>query len=160
MTSIGRIWRINQCFGLVAVGVLSAISASVAANPSNITVSVSAGQLTLSWPADQGWRLQCQTNAPGVGLSANWVDVPEPDATDRLVVTMNPANGSVFYRAVLIAETPVDEDVLRVGTITHYAIEESSGLAASRTYPGVVWTHNDSGTPFVLSCMRRSFRRG
>jgi hypothetical protein len=37
-----------------------------------------------------------------------------------------------------------------LGTVTDAAIDESSGLAASRRNPGVVWTHNDSGDePFV-----------
>ncbi|MBI2394103.1 MAG: hypothetical protein HYV09_31315 [Deltaproteobacteria bacterium] len=31
------------------------------------------------------------------------------------------------------------------GTIVHASIREISGLAASRTSPGVLWTHNDSG---------------
>ena len=30
------------------------------------------------------------------------------------------------------------------------AIGESSGVAVSRTYPGVLWTHNDSGDDAVL----------
>jgi hypothetical protein len=41
---------------------------------------------------------------------------------------------------------------VRVGTIMHPAIVESSGLAASRRYPGVIWTHNDSGSnPFIFA---------
>src|SRR5688500_11122535 len=35
--------------------------------------------------------------------------------------------------------------VLRVGEISHPRITESSGLAASRQFPGVFWTHNDGG---------------
>jgi hypothetical protein len=35
--------------------------------------------------------------------------------------------------------------VLRVGQISHPRITESSGLAASRQFPGVFWTHNDGG---------------
>ena len=35
--------------------------------------------------------------------------------------------------------------VLQVGRITHQHITESSGLVASREYPGVFWTHNDGG---------------
>src|SRR5687768_1580235 len=45
----------------------------------------------------------------------------------------------------------VAPDVSRVGTLTHFAIRESSGLAASRRHPGVIWTHNDSGTPFLFA---------
>ena len=33
----------------------------------------------------------------------------------------------------------------KLGRIQHKDIAESSGVAASRKHPGVVWTHNDSG---------------
>lgn len=33
----------------------------------------------------------------------------------------------------------------QVGTVQHAAIDEASGLAASRANPGVLWVHNDSG---------------
>ena len=37
-----------------------------------------------------------------------------------------------------------------LGTVSDPAIDESSGLAASRRNPGLLWTHNDSGDePFV-----------
>jgi hypothetical protein len=32
-----------------------------------------------------------------------------------------------------------------IGTIRSHDVEESSGIAASRCHPGVLWTHNDSG---------------
>jgi hypothetical protein len=35
--------------------------------------------------------------------------------------------------------------VFEVGRISHPRITESSGVAASRQYPGVYWTHNDGG---------------
>ena len=39
-----------------------------------------------------------------------------------------------------------------IGTIRNEAINESSGLVASRTTPGVYWTHNDSGDgPFLYA---------
>jgi autotransporter-associated beta strand protein len=73
----------------------------VAANPTNITTSVSGNQLTLSWPADHtGWRLQSQTNAPGVGLGTNWVNVVGASTTNQVTITINPANGSVFFRLI------------------------------------------------------------
>ncbi|MFW5846485.1 MAG: hypothetical protein ACOCXJ_09685, partial [Planctomycetota bacterium] len=37
-----------------------------------------------------------------------------------------------------------------VGTITAEVLPESSGLAASRRQPDVLWTHNDSGHPPLL----------
>ncbi|HEY6803982.1 MAG TPA: hypothetical protein VI306_10420 [Pyrinomonadaceae bacterium] len=39
-----------------------------------------------------------------------------------------------------------------VGTIKSPAVSESSGLVASRTAPGLYWTHNDSGDgPFIYA---------
>src|SRR5881397_3721392 len=35
--------------------------------------------------------------------------------------------------------------VLQIGRINHPRLTESSGVAASRQYPGVFWTHNDGG---------------
>ena len=37
-----------------------------------------------------------------------------------------------------------------LGTNKNNKLEEASGLAASRRYPGSVWTHNDSGHPAEL----------
>src|SRR5919107_911116 len=40
----------------------------------------------------------------------------------------------------------------RITTIKNESINESSGLVASRTSPGVYWTHNDSGDgPFIYA---------
>jgi hypothetical protein len=52
--------------------------------------------------------------------------------------------------------------VVQLGSITHPAIRESSGLQASRRYPGVFWTHNDSGKPQFLFAIRQggTFIRG
>jgi hypothetical protein len=50
------------------------------------------------------------------------------------------------------------------GTNDNEALEEASGLVASRRYPGMLWTHNDSGHPpelFLLDTLgatRRTFR--
>ena len=69
--------------------------------PTNIVFSLTGNSLDLSWPADHiGWYLQMQTNAPTVGLSRNWVTVPGSSTTNHIVLTINPANGSVFSRLV------------------------------------------------------------
>ena len=40
----------------------------------------------------------------------------------------------------------------RIGRLTDPAVNESSGLVASRTTPGAYWTHNDSGDgPFIYA---------
>jgi hypothetical protein len=73
----------------------------VATNPTNITTSVSGSVLTLSWPADHiGWRLQVQTNSLSSGIGAGWTDVAGSTSVNSVNVTINPANGTVFYRMV------------------------------------------------------------
>jgi hypothetical protein len=49
------------------------------------------------------------------------------------------------------APDTVTNGVVRVGTIEHFGVTESSGLAASRKYPGVIWTHNDGGFQFLFA---------
>jgi 4-phytase/acid phosphatase len=65
-------------------------------NPTNITASVSSNTLTIAWPADHiGWILQAQTN----GLSSGqWFDLPDSDVVNAVLIPINPANTSVFYR--------------------------------------------------------------
>ena len=63
--------------------------------PTNITYSVSGGNLTLNWPAGQGWQLQARTNSLTVGP---WD--PVPGAVPPLLIPVNPANGEVYYRLV------------------------------------------------------------
>ena len=69
-----------------------------APSPTNITFSVSGGDLVLNWPAGQGWQLQAQTNTLAVGITTNWVTVP--GAVPPFTNAVAPANGSVFYRLV------------------------------------------------------------
>ncbi len=75
---------------------------SVNPNSTNITASVSGSTLTLSWPQDHtGWTLQAQTNAPGVGLGTNWVDVAGSVSTNSISAPIISTNGSVFFRLKL-----------------------------------------------------------
>jgi fibronectin-binding autotransporter adhesin len=86
-------WSFNPTNGIATV------VATVAINPTNITVSVSGNQLTLSWPSDHlGWTLQAQTNALGAGLSTNWFDVPGSSSSTQAVININPNAPTVFYR--------------------------------------------------------------
>jgi len=87
-------WNTNT---LAADGTLRIVSLA----PPNIGAQVTGNQLSLSWPSDNtGWYLQAQTNSMGVGLSNNWVDVPGSITTNSVIMTINPANGSVFYRLI------------------------------------------------------------
>jgi hypothetical protein len=55
-----------------------------------------------------------------------------------------------------VAATPA-----RIATLEESAINESSGIVASRRNPGLFWTHNDSGDgPFVYAFDRAGRRRG
>src|SRR5438876_11939284 len=45
-----------------------------------------------------------------------------------------------------VGPQPVAPGVARTGEITDSELTESSGLVASRTFPGVFWTHNDRGS--------------
>ena len=45
-----------------------------------------------------------------------------------------------------------------LGTVEDPAVVESSGLAASRRNPGLLWTHNDSGDGARLYCLDRTGR--
>jgi hypothetical protein len=67
--------------------------------PTSITVAVGASQLELSWPLDHiGWRLQAQTNSLGVGLSTNWFTVPGSTSTNRVIVPIDAASPTAFFR--------------------------------------------------------------
>ncbi|MEI6393004.1 MAG: autotransporter-associated beta strand repeat-containing protein [Verrucomicrobiota bacterium] len=93
----GLAWNINT---LTTDGTLR-IDVSIPTNPTNITFTVVAGgtQMELAWPEIYtGWTLQGQTNAPSVGLTTNWFDVPDSAATNRVFLPIDPVNGSVFYR--------------------------------------------------------------
>lgn len=68
-------------------------------NPTNITISVSGGNINLSWPQDHiGWLLQTQTNALTTGIGTNWTTVPNSGSVDATNFPINTKNGCVFYR--------------------------------------------------------------
>jgi fibronectin-binding autotransporter adhesin len=71
--------------------------------PGTIQIGVSGNTLALSWPTNAGWILQTQTNALNVGLvAANnaWFNVPGSELATSTNITINPANGTVFFRMV------------------------------------------------------------
>lgn len=82
-------------------GSVKVMTAAVAA-PVSITPTVHSGNLVLSWPASQtGSQLQVQTNSLSVGISTNWVMVPNSTATNQWNFPINPAAGAVFFRLIL-----------------------------------------------------------
>jgi autotransporter-associated beta strand protein len=79
-------------------GTLSVV-ATIAVNPTNLTFSVSGGNLTLGWPSHYvGWLLQTQTNSRDVGLKLNWFDVPGSELTNSVTFPINPVDPTVFFR--------------------------------------------------------------
>lgn len=63
------------------------------APPTLTMTNLGGGQLQFSWTGSG--NLQAQTNSLSVGLGTNWVDYP---GASPVTITINPANGSVFYR--------------------------------------------------------------
>jgi autotransporter-associated beta strand protein len=93
----GLTWNTNT---LATDGTLRLVQ-TVNLTPTNLVSAVSSNTLMLWWPADHiGWRLQAQTNSPGIGLGGNWVDVPGLAGTNQVSLPIDPANGAVFYRMV------------------------------------------------------------
>jgi fibronectin-binding autotransporter adhesin len=81
-------------------GTIAVVSTSVGpSGPEHLTNSYSAGTgiLSLSWPANEGWRLQAQTNSLSQGLGTNWVYVTDGTVSSTNL-SINVTNGSVFYR--------------------------------------------------------------
>jgi autotransporter-associated beta strand protein len=65
--------------------------------PARLTNSVSGSTLSLSWPANEGWRLQMQTNSLSVGLKTNWVYISD-GTTSSTNITIDATKPTVFYR--------------------------------------------------------------
>lgn len=73
------------------------IPSPVASYPTNITATVSGQTLTLSWPETHlGWI--AQSNSVSLALTNSWFDIPGSQNGTNLVITMDPAQTSVFYR--------------------------------------------------------------
>jgi len=71
--------------------------------PGTIQLSLSGSTLALSWPTNQGWILQSQTNSLNVGLvvdSNAWFNLPGSALVTSTNITINPANGAVFFRMI------------------------------------------------------------
>ena len=69
--------------------------------PTNIISAFDGANLTLTWPADYiGWRLQSQTNSLATGLGTNWVDESGSTTTNQVIIPVDAANGSVFFRMI------------------------------------------------------------
>lgn len=79
-------------------GVLSVVSSvTIATNPTNIIISVSGGNLNLSWPSDHlGWTLQ--TNSVGLTARNMWFAYPGSASLTNVSIPMDRTKTNVFYR--------------------------------------------------------------
>ncbi len=90
---------INAPAYITGSGSLQAITGAAAPSATLLTNSFSGANLSLSWPAGQGWRLQQQTNALSVGLRTNWVDATDSSVSSTNIL-VDKARPTVFYRLV------------------------------------------------------------
>jgi hypothetical protein len=78
------------------------VSTSSAPAPAMLTNSIAGNQLTLAWPAGQGWRLLAQTNSRAVGLTTptnTWYQVA-PASSNTATFTIEKTNPTVFFRLI------------------------------------------------------------
>jgi len=84
----------------------SANSVPVSAQPVSLvpplfSVGVGAGQIMLTWPQDHtGWSLQEQIDGLNTGLGTNWTTIPGSTLTNQILLPINPANPTAFFRLV------------------------------------------------------------
>ena len=84
---------------------------------------------------------------------------PSPAAAGNGAVPVVPPDAESEDAATLPAElTPpaVPDSRYLVGRFEAKAVPESSGIVASRKYPGVFWTHNDSGNAAEIFAVDKS----
>ena len=92
----GLSWDTSQ---LTVDGTIRVSGSGVDTSRTNLTISVTGNSLDISWPSDHtGWRLESQTNTVQVGLGNNWFTVPNSTTTNHMVIPIDSANGSVFFR--------------------------------------------------------------
>jgi len=94
-------------FGQDADGELYALVTNTSANGTGgvvyklasvrLAFHVAGNMLDISWPV-AGGRLQAQANGPGLGITTDWITVPGSTATNHVVIPIDPANGSAFFR--------------------------------------------------------------
>lgn len=77
------------------------VGAPTSTVPVPLVYQVSASGIEFTWPVDhKGWRLEAQTNSLTTGLTNNWSTVPGSKDTNRVILGIDQASGSVFYRLV------------------------------------------------------------
>lgn len=130
----GLVWDIGS---LSTEGIVRVITTNGAA----MSAKLAGQQVSLSWPTSNlGWLLQAQTNAPGKGLSTNWVTVPGSDGTNSFAI--NPGAGSVFFRLVCPAYS---DAVFGAGDLV--VLQLGNGSLSIYGTPGVLNDYSPLGGP-------------
>jgi hypothetical protein len=80
---------------------VSAQPVSLAQPLFSVGMTGTGGQLNLAWPQDHtGWSLQELTNGLNTAQGTNWVTVPGSTVTNQILLPINPANPTAFFRLV------------------------------------------------------------
>jgi hypothetical protein len=86
----------NNAIGSSGTISVASVSGAVNTTPAPIHITNSAGNMTLSWPADHiGWYLQSQTNNLA---GTNWVTIQGSVTTNLMIFPIGSSN--VFFRMV------------------------------------------------------------
>src|SRR5690606_26207795 len=82
---------------LATDGTLRITDSTVNTTPTNLVVELTGNQLELSWPESHiGWRVE--TNAASITQADAWFELPGSATTNRVFLTIDPAQANVFYR--------------------------------------------------------------
>jgi CxxC motif-containing protein (DUF1111 family)/fibronectin type 3 domain-containing protein len=106
--------------------------------PPNITVHLSGNQLTITWPGDHvGWVLQSNVN---LSIATGWMDVPGSQTNSQFVITIDPANPSVFFRLRLPVLPPANLQTFASGSTNAIGLDwspsASPGVTGYRVFYG------------------------
>lgn len=123
------------------------VALSVGLNPPNIAFRADSNTLTIAWPPDHlGWVLQSQTNSLGVGLTTNWVDVPNSGSVSNLSLSLSPNNPTVFYRlrdpALLVFQE--NWSAGSIDPSKWYMLRKQWGTGNNGVTPTNVWIGSDN----------------
>lgn len=141
--------------GVLAPGPVADIAITPASGPIPLTAILSgAGSrgdgLTYGWVFDDG------STATGEELAHTWLAAGMP-AVELTVTDVRGRSGSAAHSIeVLPAQCPEGGQQQQLGQIASPRLTEISGVAASRQNPGVLWVHNDAGSPRVLYAVDES----
>jgi len=95
-----------------------------------------------------GLVLRAQSGRPGTAGEATTSIATAAPTTTSIADTVTTSTATVTTTVAAVDDGPVCDryqSVTVAGDLESSGLVETSGIAASRTAPGVVWAHNDSG---------------